>query len=95
MDADDVAGGEAGGEGVEGVAVVQVVEGGHEDAGVGDVEVGVAGGEALALEEDGRGHGERHDFKGGAVEVARGVEAGEVFGQAAGDSRRRCWARRR
>ena len=53
VDADDLAGGEAGGDDVEGEAVVGVVEGGDEDEAVGDVEVGVAGGEALAFEEDG------------------------------------------
>ncbi len=51
VDADDFAGGEAAGDGVEGVAVVGVVEGGDEDEVVGDVEVGVAGGEALAFED--------------------------------------------
>ena len=58
VDAYDVAGGEAFGDDIEGVAVVAVVEGGDEDEVVGDVEVGVAGREALALEDYGRGHGE-------------------------------------
>ena len=53
VDADDFAVGEAAGDGVEGVAVVAVVEGGDEDEIVRDVEVGVAGGEALALEDYG------------------------------------------
>ena len=64
VDADDFAGGEAGGDDVEGAAVVGVVEGGDEDERVGDVEVGVAGGEALAIEDDGRGHGEFDDLEG-------------------------------
>jgi len=85
VDADDLAGGEAGGDDVEGAAVVGVVEGGDEDERVGDVEVGVAGGEALALEDDGRGHGEFDDLEGfafvGAGRVAEGVEAREVFGE--------------
>ena len=67
MDADDLAGGEAVGDDVEGDAVVCVVEGGDEDERVGDVEVGVAGGEALALEEDGRGHGQFDDLEGLAL----------------------------
>ena len=67
VDADDFAGGEAGGDDVERVAVVCVVEGGDEDERVGDVEVGVAGGEALAFEEDGRGHGEFDDVEGLAL----------------------------
>ena len=63
-----------------------VVEGGDEDERVGDVEVGVAGGEALALEDDGRGHGQaRRCWKGlpwlEAGGVAEGVEAVEVLGQ--------------
>ena len=41
------------GEDVEGVAVVGVVEGGDEDDAVGDVEVGVARRQALAVEDDG------------------------------------------
>ena len=85
MDADDVAGGEAFGDDVEGVAVVAVVEGGDEDEVVGDVEVGVAGREALALEDYGRGHGEFDDVEGLALTfasaVASGAEAIEVFGE--------------
>ena len=85
MDADDVAGGEAFGDDVEGVAVVAVVEGGDEDEVVGDVEVGVAGGEALTLEDYGRGHGELDDVEGLALTfasaVAGGAEAVEVFGE--------------
>jgi len=53
VDADDFAGGEAAGDDVEGVAVVGVVEGGDQDESVRDVEIGVAGGEALAFEDDG------------------------------------------
>ncbi len=81
VDADDFSGGEAGGDCVEGVTVVGVVEGGNEDEGVGDVEVGVGGGEALAFEEDGGRHGEGSDFERLAGGVAGGVEAREVFGK--------------
>ena len=67
------------------MAVVGVVEGGYEDQVVGDVEVGVAGGEALAFEEDGGGHREVEDLEGlagvGAVCVAEGAQAVEVFGE--------------
>src|SRR5579859_3617893 len=73
VDADDFARGEAGGDDVEGVAVVRVVEGGDEDERVGDVEVGVAGGEALAFEEDGRGHGEFDYVERLALLFARGL----------------------
>ena len=81
VDADDFAVGEAGGDDVEGVAVVGVVEGGDEDQAVGDVEVGVAGGEALVFEEDRRGHGEFDYFEGSVFEVAEAAEAVEVFGE--------------
>src|SRR3984885_818213 len=81
VDADDLAVGEAGGDDVEGVAVVAVVEGGDKDEVIGDVEVGVAGGEALAFEDDRGGHGELDDLEGVAVEVAGGTEAVEVFGE--------------
>lgn len=81
VDADDVAGGEAGGDGVERTAVVGVVEGGDEDRVVGDVEVGVAGGEALAFEDDRGGHGEFDDMERVAGEVAGGAEAVEVLGE--------------
>ena len=73
--------GEAAGDDVEGVAVVGVVEGGDEDEAVGDVEVGVAGGEALAFEDYGCGHGEFDDLEGLVVEVAEAAEAVEVFGE--------------
>ena len=52
MDSNDLAGREAAGDDVEGVAVVGVVEGGDEDQIVCDVKVGVAGGQALVVEED-------------------------------------------
>src|SRR5260370_2458880 len=77
VDADDVAGGEAVGDDIEGVAIVTVVEGGDEDEVVRDVEVGVAGGETLALEDYGRGHGEFDDLERRAFEVAGGACAVE------------------
>ena len=48
---------------------------------VGDVEVGVAGGEALVFEEDGGRHGEGADVEGLALPVAGFVEALEVLGE--------------
>ena len=95
MDADDLAGGEAGGDDVEGDAVLWVVEGGDEDERVGDVEVGVAGGEALALEDDGRGHGEFDDLEGfafvGAGRVAEGVEARRCSARCGGERSATGW----
>jgi len=81
VDADYFAVGEAAGDDVEGVAVVAVVEGGDEDERVGDVEVGVAGREALAFEDYGRGHGEFDDLEGLVVKVAEAAETVEVFGE--------------
>ena len=85
VDTDDLAGGEAGGDDVERAAVVRIIEGGDEDEAVGDVEVGVAGREALTFEDDGRGHGEGDDAEGlafvGGVGAAEGVEAVEVLGE--------------
>ena len=96
VDADDFAVGEAGGDGVEGVAVVGVVEGGDEDEPVGDVEVGVAGGEALAFEEDGCGHGEGERSRSGSPSRGCGRRGGgRGFRRAGGGFRRRCWVRRR
>ena len=76
-----IAGGEAGGDDVEGVAVVAVVEGGDQNEAVGDIEVGVAGGEALAFEDYRVGHGEFDDVEGLVLEVAGGAKAVEVFGE--------------
>src|SRR5277367_4807455 len=82
VDAYDLAVGEAGGDGVEGEPVMAVVEGRDEDERVRDVEVGVAGGEALAFEVDGVGHGEFANLEWlafvGAVGVAETAEAVEV-----------------
>ena len=73
-DADDLAVGKELGEFVEGEAIFGVVEGGYEYQLVGDVEVGVAGGEALAVEEDGFGQGEFFD-----AEVAHFAEQSQVL----------------
>ena len=81
MDTDDGTVGEAVGDDVEGVAVVGVVEGGDKDERVGDVEVGVAGGEALVVEGEGRGHGKLDDVEGLASQIAEAAEAVEVFGE--------------
>src|ERR1035437_94986 len=85
VDADDFAVGEAGGDDVERAAVIRSIEGGDQYQAVGDVEVGVAGREALAFEDDGRGHGEFDDLEWldlvRAICVAGGAEAVEVFGE--------------
>lgn len=80
VDADDFACGKAGGDDVEGMAVVGVVEGGDQNEVIGDVEVGVACGEALAFEDDGGGHGQFDDVERLALQVTGLAEAVEVFG---------------
>ena len=63
------------------MAIVRVVEGGNEDDRVRDVEVGIAGGQALAFEVDGRRHRQRDDLVRIACKIARGVQARKVFSQ--------------
>src|SRR5579859_5188151 len=79
--ADDIAAGENLGQNVEGEAVVAVVEGGHEDDAVGEVEIGVAGGDALIAEDDGARHGQLDDGELSAVRSARGFQVMEIFGE--------------
>src|SRR6185437_11215823 len=81
VDADDFAIGEAAGDDVEGVAVVGIVESGDEYQAIRDVEVGIARREALALKEDGRGHGQLDDTEWFATKVARGAQTVEVLGE--------------
>jgi hypothetical protein len=81
VDADDFAVGEAGGDGVEGDGGRWVVEGGDEDERVGDVEVGVAGGEALAFEETGAGMGSSTISKGLPMRLRAALQAVEIFGE--------------
>ena len=81
MDADDLAVREAFGQRVQGETVIWIVEGWDKDQGVSNVEVGVACRQALAFEEDGRGHGQACDFEGLAVEIASGFQACKVLGE--------------
>ncbi len=81
VDADDIAIREERGEGVEGDAVVWIMEGGHEDEAVGNVEIGVAGGQALAAEDDWPGHRQLGDGVLLPFPGARGLETGEIFGE--------------
>jgi len=81
VDADNFAGGEELGEDVEGDAVVGIVERWDEDQSVGDVEVGVAGGEALVAEHDRARQGQLDQRELLAGEGAGGFEADEVFGE--------------
>lgn len=81
MNSDDFSVGEAGGDDVERVSVVGIVEGGDEDRFVGDVEVCVAGRESLTVEDDRGGHGKLDDLERLAFVIAEGAEAFEVLGQ--------------
>ena len=63
------------------MAILRIVEGGDEHSAVRDVEVGVAGGQALAFEDDGRGHGQLDDVERLALKVAESAQAVEVFGE--------------
>src|SRR5579863_6894270 len=81
MDADDFAAGECGGDGVEGDAVVGIVKCGHEHDAVSDIEVGVAGGQALVAKYDRARQRELDEVELLAGGRARGFEAGEVVGE--------------
>jgi|SRR5580704_13293041 hypothetical protein len=63
---------------MEGDAIVGIVEGGNDDEFVGDVEVRVAGGKALSIEINGRGHGKSFDAKRLAVLVGHELQALEI-----------------
>jgi hypothetical protein len=76
---DDLAIGEKFGEGGERDAIVWIAEGGDEDDAIGDVEIGVAGGETLSGEEDGFGHGEGFDAQGLAGFIFHLLEEREIF----------------
>src|SRR6185437_2496598 len=81
MHADDVAPRKNIGEDVECDAVVAVVEGGDEYDAVGDVEIGVAGGDALVAKDDGARHGQLDDGELEAGRRARGFEAPKIFSE--------------
>src|SRR4029077_6280994 len=66
---------------VQGSAIVRIVEDRDQDDAVGDVEVGVAGGEAASFENHGAGHGEFNNSERFAVLIGGGSEAADVFAQ--------------
>src|SRR5277367_5761897 len=69
-DPDDLASREESGESIESDSIVCIVECGDDDDFVGDVEIRVTGGEALAIEVDRRGHRERFYAERIAVLIA-------------------------
>src|SRR6202007_3070470 len=71
--------GEEFGKNVERPAVVRIIKGGNQDETVGNVEVAIAGGQTLALEDDRSRHGQLHNLEGLAMEVAGGPEAIEIL----------------
>ena len=81
VDWDDLSRGEELCQRVEGDAVVGIVEDWNEHDAVCDVEIGVAGGEAALLEDDGAGHGEFDDRQRLGVLVGGGLESAEIFGE--------------
>ena len=95
VDADDLAAGEELGQGVQGDAVGGIVEGRDQDEAVGDVEVGVAGRQPLAVEDDRPGHGQGHDVEaGGRPGRGRREALAGSLAEARGSGRRRAVRRR-
>ena len=78
VDADDLAIGEQLGQGIEGDAVGRIVERRNEHDSVGDVEIGIAGRQPLALENNGRGMGSSTTWRGCAVLVAGVLQPAQV-----------------
>src|SRR5262249_11995554 len=74
VDADDFAVRQKFRQGVERDPVVGIVEYRHEDNSVGDVEISVAGRQALAVEKDRRGHGECLDSQRLTVLILHGLK---------------------
>src|ERR1700687_5814066 len=62
-------------------AVVGIVEDRRQHDAVGDVEVGIAGGQAASFKNDGYGHGEFYDSQGLAVLIGGGTQAANIFAQ--------------
>jgi len=81
VDADDFAAGKNLGQNVQRHAVVGIVEGGHENQAVGDIEVGVTGGQALAAKEDRARQRQLDEAELLAIGSARGLETLEILGQ--------------
>ena len=65
VDADDFAVGKQLGEDAQRDAIVGIVKRGYQDEAVGDVEIGVAGRQALAVEEDWARHRQFDDVRNG------------------------------
>ena len=61
--------------------IAGIVKSGDDYGFVGDVKIGVAGGEALAVEIDGRGHRESFDAEGTAILVIHSLQQREIFFQ--------------
>ena len=69
------------GQRVEGQAVAGIIEGGHQHQAVEDVEIGVAGGQAVAAKDHRRGHGQMRRRAARFLLVGRGAKALEIFAQ--------------
>ena len=82
------------GQGIERDAVGRIVEGRDEHQAVGDVEIGVAGRQPLAVEDDRPGHGQLDDAQRLSILVACRLQALAGFPGAARGSGHRRVARR-
>ena len=63
----------------QGEAVSGVVKGGDQNGGVRDIQIRVTGGQALIVEENGRGHGQAYDLEPRAVLEAHFFQSFAVF----------------
>ena len=66
---------------IERLAVVGIVERGHQHQPVRDIEIGIACGQPLALKDDRRGHGQLNDGEWPALRIARRAQPLQVLRQ--------------
>jgi hypothetical protein len=79
VNANDFTRGKKPGDGVEGHAVIGIVEGRNQDQIVGDIKIGVAGGEALSAKDHRAGKRQVNDPQLAAMEVSGSAQAAQVF----------------
>ncbi len=81
VDADDLAIGKQLGQNVQRHAVVGIMKCRHQHQPIGDIEIRIAGGQALAAKDDGARQRQFDDRELLSVQRARGLEAREILGQ--------------
>ena len=79
VDANDFTLGKQAGKNVERDTVIGIIEGGNEDEIVGDIKVGVAGGQTLSAKDDRAGKRQLNDLKPASVKISGGAEAAKIF----------------